>query len=88
MSDKLTELITDHMLAVRAFRLACDGNLRASTVDEAFETEGLAMMALCSYPPETIDEARRRAAYLLVTRFATELSTEGFAFLQSFCAAL
>ncbi len=82
--DTLTELIADHLLAVRAFRHASNGDLGAVSADEAFEAEGLAMMALLSYPPETIEEARRRAAYLMATRFPHCLDAEGFAYLRSF----
>ncbi|MEK8093331.1 hypothetical protein WOC76_12445 [Methylocystis sp. IM3] len=86
MSDKLNELIADHLLAVRAFRHACDQQLGPKIEDEAFEAEELAMMALCSYPPGNIEEARRRACYLLLTRFAADLTMEGLALLQSFTA--
>lgn len=86
MGDKLNELIADHFLAVRAFRHACDRQLGPEIEDEAFEVEELAMMALCGYPPETIEEARRKASYLLLTRFAADLTMEGLALLQSFTA--
>lgn len=84
MDDALTELIADHMLAVRVFRYACDGKLGATKEDDAFEAERLAMMALLSFPPETIEQARLRAAYLMTTRFPHGLDAEGYALLRSF----
>ncbi|MEK4034580.1 hypothetical protein WOA01_17045 [Methylocystis sp. IM2] len=84
MSNTLIEAIADHMLAVRAFRYACKENPGTTKEHDAFEAERLAMMALLSFPPETIEQARVRAAYLMTTRFPHGLNAEGFAFLQSF----
>jgi O-succinylbenzoate synthase len=87
MSDMLTELMADHMLASRALHHARDGNLAGVTAEQAFDSEELALLALCGYSPETIEQARSRAAYLLQTRFAAELSPAGRVLLQSYLGA-
>lgn len=80
MTDALLELMLSHADAARAFREA----LFSDGEDSAFEGESLAMMALLSHPPATIEQARRRARYLMLTRFPDALDAEGLANLQSF----
>lgn len=83
MTSKLNALMAGHAHAAQAFRRAIDGNLGAVAEDDAFEGEALVMMALCAFPPDTIEEARVRARYLFLTRFVDDLTAEGRAFLHS-----
>lgn len=80
----LTQLMADHMLALRELHHARDGNLAGVTAEQASDAEEIALMALCSYSPETIAQARRRALYLLQTRFAADLTPAGRALLLSY----
>lgn len=64
----LTELMADHILALRELRQALDEDLCPATKDRALQAEARAMTALCNYVPETEEDASRRAAYLLQSR--------------------
>jgi len=76
-------LIVAHRLAVEDFRNALRGG-NADREDRAFEEEAYAMLALLSFPPATIEQDCRRAAYLVGTRFPDSLDVEGRALLYSF----
>lgn len=53
----------------------------------AMQAEDAAMMALLSYEARTIEEARRKAKYILTTRCKDELSEEALSFFASFLNA-
>lgn len=87
LSPQRFALSADRMLAVRFFLYACDRKIGATKEDDAFEAERLAMIALLSFTPETIEQTRLRVAYLMTTRFPHGLDAEGYGFLRPFITA-
>lgn len=82
---QLDDLIEAHRLAVEDFRRASVAAADSDDEDRAFQQEERSLHALLSYAPATLDDARRRARYLLTTRFFVELDEGGRAY---FCSLI
>lgn len=77
--------LVDRIFAEEEDRREASGLTAAENAEaDASEAEDVAMMALLAFPPQTIEQAQRRARYLMTTRYRDTLCPEAAAFLQSF----
>lgn len=83
-SRGLEQLIEVYRAAYDAWMATADevGDIDANSPEG--ESEDRAMMAVLSYPARNIEEARRKAEFLLASRFRDELDREHMAWVHSF----